>query len=261
MDCIVYGTGLNTVYGNGRSGEGTVSLPWWRIGTVFEDVRSAVRYVVSAPMTGQNRSIRFWRWGWPVVISKEETGDMARAFRRGEIWAFRRAAEEYFGPIANFLAHLVGSSDTAEDLAQEAFFAAFRSHHTFRENAPLAPWIFRIARNLAYKELKRKERRLHSSLDEIAEVDGIELSAEEPTPRESSVAADLAERINRALSRIQPDYRDAVILRLLQGYSGEEASTLLAIPVATVNTRVHRGIRQLRIALQREGIDESWLPK
>jgi RNA polymerase sigma-70 factor (ECF subfamily) len=194
-----------------------------------------------------------------TVVRDDDFTQVTSAFRRGEVWAFRRAAEEFFGPITNFLAHLVGSVDTAQDLAQEAFFAAFRSHKSFREDAPLAPWIFRIARNLAYQELNRRRKQRKTSLDELIEKESGEPPAEDSSPHEESVEKEMKERINLALARLKPGFRDAVILRLVQGYSGQETAALLGIPLATVNTRVHRGIRELRKTLRREGIDERAL--
>ena len=238
-------------------------IPW--VGTLRNrlGVRrdSAVRPIAVEwfERAGQNNRTASREWVELTVEQTDELTQVASAFRRGEIWAFRRAAEELFGPIANFLAHLVGSVDTAQDLAQEAFFAAFRSHRTFREGAPLAPWIFRIARNLAYQELNRRGRHPRASLDEMVERDGFEPLSEGPTPHDSSVEMDLRERISRALDRLKPDFRDAVILRMVQGYSGQETATLLGVPLATVNTRVYRGIRQLRKALRREGVDENIL--
>lgn len=222
---------------------------------------SAARVIAveSYGRTRHNSRTTCRQWMRLTVVEEDNLTQVASAFRRGDVWAFRRAAEEFFGPITNFLAHLVGSADAAEDLAQEAFFAAFRSHRTFREGAPLAPWIFRIARNLAYQELSRQSKHHKASLSELAEKDGYEPLSEAPSPHEKSAERDLKKRINRALARLKPDFRDAVILRLVQGYSGQEAAALLGIPLATVNTRVHRGIRQLRKALRREGIDENAL--
>lgn len=222
------------------------------------DTAPAMIAVECTDSAGQNSRTVPRRWIRLAVVTSDDLTQVASAFRRGEIWAFRRAAEEFFGPMANFLAHLVGSVDTAQDLAQEAFFAAFRSHQTFREGAPLAPWIFRIARNLAYQELKRRGKHpSKASLEELTERDGYEPLSETPSPHDRLAEHQLEERLNRALARLKPDFRDAVILRLVQGYSGQEAAALLGIPLATVNTRVHRGIRQLRKSLRREGIDES----
>ncbi len=225
-------------------------------GSHEQDLRISVEYLEH---TRQNSATNTKKRIRSTVASREEIAQLADAFRRGEVWAFRRAAEEFFAPITNFLVHLTRDQDTAQDLAQEAFFAAFRSHHTFRKGAPLAPWIFRIARNLAYKELNRRSKRPQSSFDELVGKDGFEPPSTTPTPHESSSEQDLRNRIDRALAKLKPKFRDAVILRLVQGYSGEEAASLLDVPVATLNTRVHRGIRQLRKTLKYEGITESTL--
>ncbi|MFH1740860.1 MAG: sigma-70 family RNA polymerase sigma factor [bacterium] len=256
-------SGYCTVYAKNLLGVGLIRYPFDEFKTVHvqNPVPKMRTYVEGFQRTRQNTRTTCRERIRPVGIPSDELNEVTQAFRRGEVWAFRRAAEEYFAPITNFLVHLVSNLDTAQDLAQEAFFAAFRSHETFREGSPIAPWIFRIARNLAYKELNRRSKRPKTSLDDLAAQEGYEPRADEPSPHDESADRDLKERINRALARIKPDFRDAVILRFVQGYSGEETAALLGIPLSTVNTRVHRGIRQLRKTLKREGIDKSYLLK
>ncbi len=208
---------------------------------------------------GQNGAGKAKKRICSTVGDREDIIQVADAFRRGEVWAFRRVAEEFFPPITNFLIHLTRDVDVAQDLAQEAFFAAFRSHHTLREGAPLAPWIFKIARNLAYKEFNRRGKEWKTLAEEGIEGTGCEPRSNGPSPHETAIDRDLRERIDRALAKVKPKFRDAVILRLVQGYSSEEAASLLGVPVATLNTRVHRGLRQLRRSLKFVGITEKVL--
>lgn len=183
--------------------------------------------------------------------------ELSSGFHKGERWAFEAAAKAYFLSIVNFIHHLLMDRDRAIDLAQEAFFLACRAHKKVDPNRPLSPWIFQIARNLAYKEYNKRKKNPNVSLDEMME----ETNTYEPTtdgnPRKESVKREVWQRLQHAMNRMKPKYRDILVLRLVQGLPSEQVSTMLQIPVSTVNTRTHRALRILRRFAHQEGIQED----
>lgn len=185
--------------------------------------------------------------------------DISAGFRRGERWAFEAAAKMYFAPIVNFVTNLLRDRDRAVDLSQEAFFLACRSHDKVDSDRPLGPWLFQIARNLAYKDYNKRKKEKNVSLDGMMEENDPVLTLHDPSPRHESVRREVQERIARALDRMAPKYRDIISLRMIQGLPGERVAELLDIPVSTVNTRIHRALRTLRRFARQEGVQEEEL--
>ena len=183
--------------------------------------------------------------------------EISAGFQRGERWAFEAAAREYFAHLLNFVAQLLGDRDRALELTQEAFFLACRAHKQVDALRPLGPWLFQIARNLAYKEFARRKKQPTAALDdEMVENDLKQLSSED-NPRVERTKGETMERVNRALNRLKPKYRDLLTLRLMQGMPSEKVAELMKIPVPTVNTRIHRALKQLRRFARLEGIRED----
>jgi RNA polymerase sigma-70 factor (ECF subfamily) len=184
--------------------------------------------------------------------------DISAGFYRGERWAFDAVAKTLFLPIVNFIHHLLHDRDRAVDLAQEAFFLACRAHQKVDPNRSLTPWIFQIARNLAYKEYNKRKKSKQVSLDEMIED---ETTSYEPStndnPRDESVDQEVWDRLQVAMKRLKSSYRDILILRLIQGLPSEQVSSMLKIPVSTVNTRTHRALKMLRKLARQEGISED----
>ena len=136
----------------------------------------------------------------------------------------------------------------AEDLAQEVFLRAYRSLASFRGGAKFSTWLFRICRNLCLDWLKGKARR--GSTIELEEESIIDQS---PTAEDGCVDEDEKARINRAVARLKPAFREAVILH----YRGElpvpEIARLTGLPERTIETRLYRARKALRKILEREG--------
>lgn len=187
--------------------------------------------------------------------------EIARGFQHGESWAFEAAARAYFKPMVHFVCHLTHhQEERAVDLVQEAFYLACRAHKNVDPHRSLAPWLFQIVRNLAYKEHDRLKKRREISLDNpTPDSEPHEPASHHPDPRKHYEEVELQERMNRVIDRIKPKYRDVLILRVIEGLRSEHVSKLLNIPVATVNTRTHRALQQFRKKAASEGIHEKEL--
>jgi len=187
--------------------------------------------------------------------------DISAGFQRGERWAFESAAKVYFSPIVNFITNLLHDRDRAVDLAQESFFLACRAHSKMDPARPLGPWLFQIARNLAYKDYNKRKKEKNVSLDDMTEENDASSILQEPNPnpRKESIRREVRGRVERALDRMAPKYRDIITLRMIQGLPGEQVAELLNIPISTVNTRIHRALKTLRRFARQEGIHEEEL--
>ncbi|MDX9754687.1 MAG: RNA polymerase sigma factor [bacterium] len=187
--------------------------------------------------------------------SREHEIDLG--FQRGERWAFEAAAREYFAYLVNFITQLLGDRDRALELAQEAFFLACRAHKQLDPRQGLTPWLFQIARNLAYKEFNRRKKHNAVSLEETMEKTGMQIPSAWPDPRQEIHNQDVKKRIQRAVDRLHPKYRDILILRLIMGVPSERVSKMLNMPVSTINVRTHRALKNLRALCGEEGLNED----
>lgn len=183
--------------------------------------------------------------------------ELSEGFQRGERWAFEAVARDYFAYLVNFITQLLHDRDRAMDLAQESFFLACRAHKQLDPKKGLSPWLFQIARNLAYKEFNRRKKMPSESLDEKMDDTGYEIPDTVMDPRQESMNQETWQRVHQAIDRIKPKYRDVLILRVIMGVPSEQVSRMLKLPVATVNTHTHRALKELRRLCQQEGIRED----
>jgi RNA polymerase sigma-70 factor, ECF subfamily len=173
--------------------------------------------------------------------------DLIAACRNGQTEAFSTLVERYQERLFHTLAVTLGSADDARDVAQEAFILAFQKLHTFREQSAFYSWLFRIALNTAASS-KRRKSRATVSLDGVRDATG-----EEPIDRHAEQAPDYAlesnerqQRVRAALADLTDEYRDALVLKEIEGLKYEEIAERLAIPVGTVRSRIHRARQELR---------------
>ena len=135
-----------------------------------------------------------------------------------------------------FAISLCGNRDRADDLVQEALVKAWNHLSSFQEGTNLKAWLFTILRNAYFSELRKTKR-------EVADSDG-QLAARLSVPPEQQGHLDLID-LNRALAKLPPDQREALILVGAEGFSYEDAATISACAVGTVKSRVNRARTRL----------------
>ena len=141
---------------------------------------------------------------------------------------------------------LTGNPHDAEDLTQEVFVRVFRSLSTYTPGT-FEGWLHRITTNLFLDSARRKQRiRFEGLADEMAH----RLAGSEPTPAEAFDDSHLDDDVQAALKALPPEYRAAVVLCDIEGFSYEEIAATLGVKLGTVRSRIHRGRAQLRSALE-----------
>ena len=147
----------------------------------------------------------------------------------------------------NLARWLAGDDHDAEDIAQEVCVRAFRFVESCRGSDGRA-WLLAIVRNTAYSWLKknRSQRLVSVDDDELAEIEDRDSAAG------LSYSAD-AGALRAALEGLAPEFREALVLRELEGLSYKEIAEVAGAPVGTVMSRLARARRQLQSALNREG--------
>ena len=178
--------------------------------------------------------------------------------RRGEVAAFERLVAERSPDVYALLYRLTSDAEEARDLTQETFLRAFQSISRFRGDADLKTWIYRIAINQArnrWRWWKRRRRDVTVSLDDNRGPSEQPLSAslrneDAPDPEQETLAHEREGQLRGALLGLRSAYREAVILRDVEGFSYEEIATTLEISIGTVKSRLSRGRLELRRKLE-----------
>ena len=177
--------------------------------------------------------------------------------QRGEAAAFAELVAERSGEINGLLFRLTENSEEARDLTQETFLRAFQSIGSFRGEADLRTWIYRIAINQArnrWRWWRRRSRDTTVSLDathgQSGQTVGATLAESSENPEQRTLAHEREVALRSALQKVGRAYRETVILRDIEGFSYEEIATTLAINVGTVKSRLARGRQELRQKLE-----------
>jgi RNA polymerase sigma-70 factor (ECF subfamily) len=179
--------------------------------------------------------------------------ELVEACQAGEASAFDVLVGRWEDRIRGAAYRVLGSEEEARDVAQEAFLKAYRGLAGFKREARFSSWLYQIALNLCRDRLRRRKTRASVSLDEL-EASGPVLVETRPGAHELLLRDDLASVVRRAVSTLPDEQRDVVILKEYEGLTFLEIAQALDVPVSTVKTRLYRGLGQLRVRLERDGV-------
>jgi len=176
-----------------------------------------------------------------------------------EVEAFNEIVYRFKNRVINFISRFIDDYHTAEDITQETFIRLYNSRKRYIPSASLSTFIFTIALNLAKTELKKRSRWKFISLSKTKD-DGEEFLKEfffahRNTEKEISGTFTM-EEVLKELKTINEQFKEALILRDIEGLTYEEISDILKIPKGTVKSRINRGRLQLRKKLLK--LDENF---
>ncbi|MBM3366843.1 MAG: sigma-70 family RNA polymerase sigma factor [Betaproteobacteria bacterium] len=174
-----------------------------------------------------------------------ETGqdaELVQLAQAGDAKAFEALVVKYQRRIARHVARYVKASGDVQDVLQETFIRAYRGLASFRGESAFYSWLYRIATNCALSHLKREPD------DVLLGDDAPELRAEpfEPgvsdgeSPERTLMAKEIAHGLQRALTLLQPQLAEALMLYEVDGKPYAEIAGMLGIPIGTVRTRIFR---------------------
>lgn len=180
---------------------------------------------------------------------------MWRLQMQNEHTAFVQLLERWEQPVLRLCARMVGDPHRAEDLKQETFARVFARRKEFRPNGKFSTWLWRIALNLCYDELRRRHRHGECPLEKDspdATSAPRELASEEPGPDLCLAAQEESELVRQALLRLPEHQRAALVLRYCEGLKLREIADVLEIPETTASSRIAVGLVQLTRFLEPE---------
>jgi RNA polymerase sigma-70 factor (ECF subfamily) len=188
-----------------------------------------------------------------IADSVAENDDLrlAEALREGAECAYEELLNRFQQPVYNLAIRLLGDATEASDVVQEVFLKVFRNIGSFRGRSTLKTWIYRITVNEAHNARRWffRHRRREVELDTNPE-DTRHWKEAIPdrrrSPYEVAVEREQHVMIEAALGRMNPIFREAVVLRDITGLSYEEIAEILNVSLGTVKSRILRGREALR---------------
>lgn len=183
--------------------------------------------------------------------AEQDESQLIRRAREGELDAFNILVNIYQRTVYNLCYRMLSSEQAAEDAAQDAFISAFRSLASFRGGS-FRSWLFRIASNACYDEMRRQRAKPARSLDAPSSEGDRSIDVPDDTQSldEHVQNVELGEVLREALMDLAPDQRLVVILRDVQGMDYEEIAEVTDTNLGTVKSRINRARSRLRTALQ-----------
>ncbi len=183
-----------------------------------------------------------------MPVEPQAGGDEARLIARSQQQdheAFGQLVDRHASVIVNLAYRMVGNRADAEDLAQDAFLAAFKALPTFRADSKFSTWLYRIAANKCKDWLRAK----HPPAVELDDNEAVAAHVVEPrTPERLLSQQQVAQQLDEAIQRLPPLYREAFVLKHVEGLSYEDMQDLLGVNADTLKMRVYKG----RVQLSRE---------
>ena len=184
---------------------------------------------------------------------------LVRRCLAGDAVAWEEIVLRYHRRIYNICYRFAGSPDDAQDLTQEVFIKMYRTLNSYDlGRGAFMTWVTTVTRNLLVDHFRKsKQDRMTDSLDTVASEheDAMPLSEQIPdkaAPPDSGVQSrEMREAVHRALQKLSPELREAVILRDLQDMDYREIAGVLRVPEGTVKSRINRGRAELARLLQR----------
>ena len=178
---------------------------------------------------------------------REAAEDALLALRcqRGDREAFAHLVARWEARLFYYIRRLAPTEEDAWDALQETWIRVVASIHTLRDESLLAPWLYRLARNVAVSQFRlgRHERELREPADELADIENAE----------PEFTADDAEQVHCALDQVALPFREVLTLFFIQGLSVAQIATIVEIPEGTVKSRLHYARRALREAMEKGG--------
>ncbi len=183
---------------------------------------------------------------------QSENASIAHGLKRQDPELLDQLIELYQHRLLRYLLFLTGKREVAEDLFQETWMRVLLRGAQYNGKARFDTWLFTIARNLVI-DLSRK--RTMASLDEMSEGGDddrpFEVAVAGPSPLEQFQSREDCAEVGEVLLKLEPTYREVLVLRFYDELSLEEISGVTRAPLSTVKSRLYRGLAALKPEMEK----------
>jgi RNA polymerase sigma-70 factor (ECF subfamily) len=194
-------------------------------------------------------------WQSPLTLfgSPSDEQSMWRVKTDDDHAEFARLVKRWEEPIRRLCARMTGDAHRAEDLRQETFLRLFLRRKEYQPTARFSTYLWRIALNLCYDELRRQERRRDFLREgDHGDTGDADHAAEAPGPDAHAAQSEEGELVRRALAQLPEIYRTVLVLRHYQDLKLSAIAEILEIPEGTVNSRMAEALARLSRLLEPE---------
>lgn len=190
------------------------------------------------------------------MAETDPDADLVWGLKAHEPASYEQLLHRYQRPVYSYVLRLVDDPADAEDVTQEVFVKVFRRIDGFRGSSAFKTWLYRIATNEAsnkrrwfarHRVWEVSESAVHSRAQEISNL----FQSPGVTPFEHTNDRERRDILNAALRALDPRYREAVVLRDIEGFSYAEIADTLGVALGTVKSRILRGREALKRHLLR----------
>ena len=172
-----------------------------------------------------------------MIFREAEDRDLIGKAKRGDVEAYNLLVSRWEKRVFNYLLRLVGNREDAMDLSQDVFLKAYQNLPRLDAIEKFSSWLFRIAHNEAFSLLRKRRPESELPFEQGSSETGRLL------PMELSLA------VESALKRLSEDQREAVLLKVYQGFKFDEMAEILECPVSTVKSRLYTALDLLKTTL------------
>jgi RNA polymerase sigma-70 factor (ECF subfamily) len=173
-----------------------------------------------------------------LIFRAVEDADLITRVRQGDVEAYNHLVSRWEKRVYNYLLRLTTNPEDSMDLSQDVFLKAYQNIRKLDDTARFGPWLFRIAHNEAYSLFRKRKPEADSDDGTLAE-------------REAAPGAspELTIAVNAALNRLNPEQREAVVLKVYQGFKFDEMAEILGCPVSTIKSRLYTALDLMKTEL------------
>ena len=168
--------------------------------------------------------------------------ELLKRYLGGDVAAFDELVRAHEDRVFGICLRMMQDRDAALDAVQETFITVFRKADRYQAKAAFSTWLYRVAVNTCYDQLRKAKRRRTDPLPET--IDPADPRSDDPIR-----AAELRPDIERALAALPDEFRSAVVLVDIEGLALERTAEILDVPTGTVKSRVFRGRKLLAESL------------
>lgn len=185
-------------------------------------------------------------------MTREEENRIIDAVLGGDADAFEALVLAHQTGVYNLTLRMLGNEQDALDASQEAFFRAYRALPRFRRESRFSVWLYRLASNICLDMLRRRPSVPYLSLTDEDDGD-LPLPDTRPGPQEALERTELRRAVQAGIAALPPEFRQALVLREVNGLSYDDIARVTGLEPGTVKSRIFRARKKLAQILSRGG--------